>query len=90
MALQGGGDNNTVCRIAVHICQQARTCRDTTINGYLDHPPVQQITPPDTQVKQKIKSTLLNPHSDFPEGYGRDSSPIFLQRACNDAPSLRP
>ena len=71
-------------------CSRARAGRDTAINGDFDQSLAQQIAAPSAQVKEKRKLAFLDPHTDFPEGYGRDRGPIFLQRVCNGAASLRP
>ncbi len=78
VALQGGCDNQAVCRVAVHVPQQGRSSRDSAVDRDLYEASVQEVTPPGVDVDLKIEVTFSNPHSDFPYGYGRNGGVALL------------
>ena len=67
IAVQRGGDDQTVRRIAVHGRQKARVDRDTTVDWSFDESLIQQIATPDILVKEEFKPTLFDTHTNFTE-----------------------
>ena len=90
MPLERRGDDEPVGGVAVHVRQKAGAGRDCAIDGYLDQPLFQQVPAPSIRVKAEIEPALLDSHTDFPEGYGRNRSIAFLERALERAAGLRP
>ena len=58
VALQGGGDNQAVGGISVHVFQQSRSRRDAAVDRDLDEASVQEVTPPSVDVDLKLEVPL--------------------------------
>ena len=59
MALQRGGNDQTIRRITVDVREKAGARRDSAFNGYLDQSLIQKVTMPSVHVDVQVETALL-------------------------------